>query len=39
MTSNNLEFMRENYPNQNSHFIRKNIEKYVELMDETLFSQ
>ena len=31
--------MRENYPNQNSHFIRKNIEKYVELMDETLFSQ
>lgn len=39
MTSNNLEFMRENYPDQNSHFIRKNIEKYVDIMDDTLFSQ
>lgn len=39
MTSNNLEFMRENYPGQDSHFIRKNIEKYAEIMDGALFSQ
>lgn len=39
MTADNLEFMRENYPNQNSYFIRKNIEKYVDIMDRSLFSQ
>lgn len=39
MTPNNLEFMRENYPDQNSHFVRKNIEKYVEIMDDALFSR
>lgn len=38
MTSNNLEFIRENYPNQNFYFIRKNIEKYIEMMDDILFS-
>lgn len=39
MTANNLEFMRETYPNQNSYFIRKNIEKYVEIMDDALLSR
>lgn len=39
MTANNLEFMRETYPDQNSHFIRKNIEKYVEIMDDALLSR
>ena len=39
MTSNNLEFMRANYSDQNSHFIRQNIEKYIDIMDRALFSQ
>lgn len=39
MTSNNLKFMRENYPNQKFHFIHKNIEKYIEMMDDAMFSQ
>lgn len=39
MTADNLEFMRENYPSHNFYFIRKNIEKYVDIMDDALFSQ
>ncbi len=39
MTSSNLDFMRENYPNQNYYFIRKNIDIYVDIMDDDLFSQ
>lgn len=39
MTAENLEFMRENYPSYNFYFIRKNIEKYVDIMDDALFSQ
>lgn len=39
MTENNLVFIRENYPNQNFHFIHKNIEEYAEIMDNTIFSQ
>lgn len=39
MTENNLVFIRENYPNQNFHFIHKNIEEYAEIMDNTVFSQ
>lgn len=39
MTADNLEFMRENYPNRKNYFIDRNIEKYVEIMDDTLFSQ
>lgn len=39
MTSNNVKFMRENYPAQHSYFVRKNIEKYVDIMDNNLFSQ
>ena len=39
MTADNLEFMRENYPSHNFHFICKNIGKYVDIMDDTLFSQ
>jgi hypothetical protein len=38
MTSKTLIFMRENYHNQLQHFIRNNIEKYSEIMDEDLFS-
>ncbi len=39
MTSSNLDFMRENYPNQNYYFIRKNIDIYVDIMDDDLFLQ
>ncbi len=39
MTSVNLEFMRENYLSHNFYFIRKNIEKYVDIMDDAPFSQ
>lgn len=39
MTNDNLKFMRENYPNQTFYFIRKSIEKYIDIVDETLFSQ
>ncbi len=39
MTADNLEFMRENYPSHNFYFIRKNVEKYVDIMDYALFSQ
>lgn len=39
MTSNNLEFLRENYPKQNFNFISKNIEQYVDIMEDDLFSK
>lgn len=39
MTSKNLEFLRENYPDQNYNFIFKNIEQYVDIMNDDLFSQ
>lgn len=39
MTADNLEFLRENYPNQKFYFIRKSIEQYVEIMDSDLYSQ
>lgn len=39
MTADNLKFMRENYPNRKDYFIGKNIEKYVEIMDDDLFSR
>lgn len=39
MTALNLAFMREHYPNQNSCFIRKNIEEYVGIMNDGLFLQ
>ncbi len=39
MTADNLKFMRENYPNQTFYYIRKSIEKYIDIVDETLFSQ
>lgn len=38
MTVDNLKFMRENYLNQKDYFIFKNIEKYVDIMDNALFS-
>lgn len=39
MTVDNLKFMRENYLNLKDYFIRKNIEKDIAVMDDTLFSQ
>lgn len=39
MTADNLKFMRENYLNQKVYFIRKNIEKYIDIMDDALFSR
>lgn len=39
MTADNLKFLRENYPNQNLSFIRKNIERYMDIMDDDLFLQ
>lgn len=37
MTVDNLKFMRENYVDQKVYFIHKNIEKYIDIMSETLF--
>lgn len=39
MTAGNLKFMRKNYINWKGYFIRKNIEKYIDIMDDALFSQ
>lgn len=39
MTTDNLKFLRENYPNQKFDFIRKNIERYIDIMDSNLFLQ
>lgn len=39
MTADNLKFMRENYLNRKFYFIRKNIEKYIDIMDDALFSR
>lgn len=39
MTADNLKFMRENYLNRKDYFILKNIEKYIDIMDDALFSQ
>ncbi len=39
MTIDNLKFMRENYLNWKVYFIRKNIEKYIDIMDDALFLQ
>lgn len=39
MTVKTLKFMRENYPDNTSEFIYKNIAEYVDIMDSELFSQ
>lgn len=39
MTTDNLAFIRNNYPDQKFHFIRINLKEYVDAVDETLFSQ
>lgn len=39
MTAGNLNFLRDNYPNQKLCFIRKNIDRYVGIMSDDLFSQ
>ena len=38
MTDDNLKYIRENYHNQIFYYIRKSIEKYIDIVDETLFS-
>lgn len=38
MTDANLKFIRENYSNRKYYFIRKNIEKYIDIMNSVLFS-
>lgn len=39
MTADNLKYMREHYPNQTFYYIRKSIEKYIDIVDEALFSR
>lgn len=39
MTVDNLKFLRENYPEHKYPFIKKNIDKYIEIMSDELFSQ
>lgn len=39
MSNDNLKFMRENYPKQTFHFIRKCMDEYIDIVDKTLFSQ
>ena len=39
MTSDNLTFMRENYPDQSFHFILMNIDNYIDIMNDSLFSE
>lgn len=38
MTADSLGFMRENYPRQKDYYIQKNIEKYIDIMNNVLFS-
>lgn len=37
MTVDNLKFMRKKYLDWKAYFIRKNIEKYIDIMDDALF--
>lgn len=37
MNVNNLDIVRKNYPNNLEHFIVRNINEYVEIMDKTIF--
>lgn len=39
MTDSNLNFIRKRYQNQKFYFIRKNIKEYIDIMENTLFSQ
>ena len=39
MSEESLLFIREHYQNKKLHFIQKNIEKYIDIMNVTLFSQ
>lgn len=39
MTAENLTFIRENYIDQKYHFIHRNMEKYINIMNDTLFSK
>ena len=39
MTDSNLNFIRKRYQNQKFYFIHKNIKEYIDIMENTLFSQ
>ena len=39
MTEDNLNFLRENYPDQKFHFICQNLDKYIDIMSKNLFLQ
>lgn len=39
MTTDNLSFIRNNYPDQKFHFIHINMKEYVDTVGKTLFSQ
>lgn len=39
MTAENLTLIRENYIDQKYHFIHRNMEKYINIMNDTLFSK
>ncbi len=39
MTVDNLNFLRDNYPDKKFHFIRRNLDEYVDMMSKDLFLQ
>lgn len=39
MTVDNLNFLRDNYPDEKFHFIRHNLDEYVDIMSRDLFLQ
>lgn len=39
MTVDNLNFLRDNYPDEKFHFIRRNLDEYVDIMSKDLFLQ
>ena len=39
MTVENLNFLRDNYPDKKFHFIRRNLDEYVDMMSKDLFLQ
>ena len=39
MTADNLKFMRESYLNRKFYFIRRNVGKYIDILNDALFSQ
>ena len=39
MTVDNLNFLRDNYPDEKFHFIRRNLDEYLDIMSKDLFLQ